>query len=151
MRLTRFHPIGEARSIRLRWTRRGALRRVASLPEKSTSYGSGRTYRIACATRMSLRKYAVQTETSLIWAKVPCPCSQVARRQARFLHDKITKEESRCIDCRVSVQSGFLCEGCKRQREGDALFDRKYAAWKKQHTGKTFGQWLGGRARGYGE
>jgi hypothetical protein len=76
---------------------------------------------------------------------------KVARPQRRFLHDRITKVESRCFDCRVSVQSGFLCEGCKRQREGDALFDWKYAAWKKQHTGETFSQWLDGRARGDGE
>ncbi len=39
-----------------------------------------------------------------------------------MLHDKITKEESRCFDYGVRVQSGFLCKDCNRQREVEERF-----------------------------
>ena len=75
-------------------------------------------------------------------ANDPAYTVKETRRQVRFLHDKITKEESRCFDCHVSIQHGILCEDCKRQQQVEERFDRDYAAWKEQYPSKTFGQWL---------
>ena len=77
-----------------------------------------------------------------------------SRRQARrvrLLYDKTTKEESRCVDCKVKVKLG-LCADCKRKWEVDAQFDRNYAAWQEQQQpGETFGRWLLRRRRERGQ
>jgi len=116
---------------------------------------NGRIYRIAyrkCLKRKRSRKLPLFGLRCLTFAvKDFAYAVKETRRQVRFLHDKITREESRCFDCRVSIQHGILCEDCKRQRQVEERFDRDYAAWKEQYPSKTFGKWLAQWGRGNGE